>query len=100
MHHRSLVKLVACAAASLTIGCSARGARPGDPSPAHAGTWGAPQVDTLIRLGREDQAGRDVLAQAMVRQDTAVLLASMRADSAHTRWLRAAVMRYGWPARS
>ena len=96
------MKLVACAAASLIVACSARGARPAPPSQsvAHEVTWAAPQVDTLIRLGREDQEGRGALAQAMVRQDTAVMLASMRADSAHTRWLRTAVARYGWPIRS
>jgi hypothetical protein len=62
--------------------------------------WDASRVDTLLRLGREDQAGREALAQAAAAQDTATLSAALRADSARTRWLRAAVARGGWPARS
>ena len=62
--------------------------------------WDASRVDTLLRLGREDQAGREALAQAAATQDTATVFAALRADSARTRWLRAAVERDGWPARS
>jgi hypothetical protein len=58
------------------------------------------QVDTLLRLGREDQEGRNDLARALATKDTAVLLASMRADSARTRWLRGAVVLHGWPRRA
>jgi hypothetical protein len=62
--------------------------------------WNAARVDTLLRLGSEDQAGRDNLAQAVAAHDTAVLFGSMRADSARTRWLRRAVERFGWPSRA
>src|SRR5690242_8137299 len=62
--------------------------------------WDAAHVDTLLRLGREDQEGRNDLARAAAAQDTAVLLASMRADSARTRWLQAIVARRGWPSRA
>lgn len=72
---------------------------PGSSSPGPA-RWDAARVDTLLRLGREDQAGRMALAQAAAAQDTAALAASMRADSARTRWLRAAVARHGWPSRA
>jgi hypothetical protein len=62
--------------------------------------WDTSRLDTLVRLGREDQAGREALAQAAAAQDTATLFASLRADSARTRWLRAAVARNGWPSRT
>jgi hypothetical protein len=65
-----------------------------------AARWDVSRIDTLLRLGREDQAGREALAQAATAQDTATLLATLRADSGRTRWLRAAVARDGWPARS
>lgn len=65
-----------------------------------AAAWGASRVDTLLRLGCEDQAGREALAQAAGAQDTATLFAVLRADSARTRWLRGAVTRDGWPTRS
>ena len=70
-----------------------------DSSAAAAAGWHAARVDTLVRLGREDQAGREALAQAAAQQDTAMLFASLRTDSARTRWLRAAVARDGWPSR-
>jgi hypothetical protein len=63
-----------------------------------AAGWNGSRVDTLLRLGREDQAGRETLAQAAAARDTVTLLAFMRADSARSRWLRAAVARDGWPS--
>lgn len=71
-----------------------------DTSAVASAGWDASRVDTLVRLGREDQAGRDALARAAAAQDTATLSASLRADSARTRWLRAAVARSGWPSRT
>jgi len=63
--------------------------------------WTAARVDTLHRLGREDQDGRgEALDQAIAARETAVLFAAMRADSARTLWLRAAVARHGWPSRT
>ncbi len=62
--------------------------------------WDASRVDTLLRLGREDQAGREALARAAAARDTVTLFATLRADSARTRWLRAAIARAGWPGRS
>lgn len=56
--------------------------------------------DTLIRRGREDQDGRDVIPRALAANDTATLLRMMRADSARSRWLRAIVKRDGWPTRA
>lgn len=56
--------------------------------------------DTLIRLGSEDQAGRDSIGLAVAGNDTALLQRFMRADSARTRWLRAVVAKSGWPRRS
>jgi hypothetical protein len=62
--------------------------------------WGATRVDTLLRLGRADQQGREELARAIAIRDTASIFAAMRADSARTRWLRAAITRHGWPSRA
>ncbi len=70
-----------------------------DSSAAASAGWHSSRVDTLVRLGREDQAGREALAQAAAQQDTAILFASLRTDNARTRWLRAAVARDGWPSR-
>jgi hypothetical protein len=56
--------------------------------------------DTLLRLGAEDQAGRDQIATAVAANDTAKLFTMLRADSARSRWLRAVVARDGWPRRS
>lgn len=56
--------------------------------------------DTLIRRGREDQDGREVIPRALAANDTATLLRMMRADSARSRWLRAIVKRDGWPTRA
>jgi hypothetical protein len=53
--------------------------------------WDASRVDTLLRLRREDQIGREGLAQGAAAQDTATLFVSLRADSARTRWLRTSV---------
>lgn len=75
--------------------------------PAHAqhapqarATWDPAALDTLLRIGREDQAGREQLARAAATQDTAVIFATLRADSVRTRWVRGAVAARGWPARS
>jgi hypothetical protein len=97
------VRRVLTSGVLLAGGCSAGASdarsRP-DTSTVASAPWDGARVDTLLRFGREDQAGRDGLAQAAVAQDTATLFASMRADSARTRWLRAAVVRHGWPSRA
>jgi hypothetical protein len=62
--------------------------------------WTARLVDTLVRLGREDQEGREGSARAVAANDTGTLLRTMRADSARSRWLRRTVAERGWPARS
>jgi hypothetical protein len=51
-------------------------------------------------MGREDQAGREALGQAMAAGDTATLLRSLRGDSARSLWLRRAVKKRGWPGRA
>jgi hypothetical protein len=51
----------------------------------------------LLRIGEEDQSGREDLMAAVARKDTATLFRFMRADSAHTRRLQQIVARYGWP---
>lgn len=56
--------------------------------------------DTLLRMGIEDQDGRTRLAQAIVKQDSAILSSMMRGDSVRSRWLRIHVARAGWPLRS
>lgn len=61
-----------------------------------------PALDTalrneLLRLGEEDQNGREDLMTAVARKDTATLFRFMRADSSHTRRLQQIVVRYGWP---
>lgn len=87
---------------SSTVGCASRAASNGAKADAStpATGWMPAQVDTLLRLGREDQEGRNDLARALAAKDTAVLFASMRADSARTRWLRGAVVLHGWPRRA
>ena len=91
-----VLKEVAVAFAIVLAGCSP-GATPHDVPQAG---WSLAQVDTLLRLGSEDQDGRLELGSAIARQDTAVAFASMRADSARTRWVRAAVTQNGWPMRA
>ncbi len=54
-------------------------------------------TDTLTQLGEEDQRGREDLGRAFVASDTVTILASMRADSARSLWLRGMVRMYGWP---
>jgi hypothetical protein len=51
----------------------------------------------LVRLGAEDQVGREDLPNAVARNDTAVLFRFMRDDSARTRRLKQIVAGYGWP---
>lgn len=63
-------------------------------------TWSPAIIDTLVRLGREDQSGRAALAQAVVDRDTATLLRSLRADTARSLWLRRHVEERGWPTRA
>jgi hypothetical protein len=53
-----------------------------------------------MQLGRDDQLGRAMLAQAVAAQDTATLFRSVRADSAHSRWLRRTLGEHGWPTRA
>jgi hypothetical protein len=62
-----------------------------------SGPWPIALSDSLLRLGEEDQTGRDALARAAANQDTATLFASLRADSARSRWLKDRVARFGWP---
>ena len=63
--------------------------------------WNTARVDTLHRFGREDQDGRgEAVDRAIAARDTAMLFGALRADSARTRWLRAAVARHGWPSRT
>lgn len=62
--------------------------------------WDRAHVDSLARLEREDQQGRDALAKAVAARDTAVIFAAIRADSARTRWLRTAIAERGWPVRA
>ena len=51
----------------------------------------------LVRLGEDDQAGREDLPNAIARGDTAILLRFLREDSAHTRRLKEIIATYGWP---
>ena len=88
---------IACACAAACAGGTA--ARPASP-PARSAAWSAALADSLVTLGREDQAGRDALGAAAARGDTATLLRSLRADSARSRWLRGAVRTRGWPLRA
>jgi len=90
-----LVIVVAGCRPGASGGSSAR-----EPGSAPSAQWAATRIDTLLRFGREDQDGREALAQAAVSQDTAVIFSTMRADSARTRWLQAAVARDGWPGRT
>jgi hypothetical protein len=62
--------------------------------------WSPALVDTLVRLGREDQSGRAALAQASAAQDTATLFGTLRADTARSLWLRRVVREHGWPTRA
>lgn len=80
--------------------CAAEpGARAGRRA-ARAGEWSPALVDTLLRLGREDQHGRTALGQATAAGDTATLMRTMRADSARSVWLRRVVQAHGWPTRA
>lgn len=90
------------AIALIVAGACTSAVRPAARNASSASTpgWDASRLDPLVRLGREDQAGRESLARAMVAQDTATLFASMRTDSARTRWVRAAIGRHGWPLRA
>jgi hypothetical protein len=92
------------APALLLLACLAASAceRTPGPAPEQSGWAGRPwpeaAVDTLIRLGREDQAGRNRLARSVADGDTALLRVSIAGDSARSLWLRQVVRRYGWPA--
>jgi hypothetical protein len=52
----------------------------------------------LIRLGADDQAGREDLPNAIARNDTTIIFRFLRADSAHTRRLKEIVASHGWPS--
>jgi hypothetical protein len=70
-------------------------------SPSSGGqSWSPALVDTLERLGREDQSGRAALAHAAAAQDTAALFRSLRGDTARSLWLRRTVRERGWPTRT
>ena len=56
--------------------------------------------DTLIRVGAEDQAGRDSIALALAHHDSAFIRRLVHGDSLRTHWLRAVVSAHGWPRRS
>jgi hypothetical protein len=96
---RSLLPIAALVVGACTPGAQDASNR-SEQSATPAAGWHAARVDTLLRLGREDQAGREELARAAAAPDTATLFASMRADSGRTRWLRTAVARDGWPSRT
>jgi hypothetical protein len=51
----------------------------------------------LLRLGVEDQVGREDIATLVARNDTTVLFRFMRADSARTLRLKEIVATHGWP---
>jgi hypothetical protein len=59
------------------------------------------QLDTtlraeLLRLGAEDQVGREDIGALVARNDTALLFRFMRADSARTLRLKEIVASHGW----
>ena len=56
--------------------------------------------DTLVGMGTQDQAGRDSIALAVARNDTAFMRRMMQGDSARTRWLQSFVATHGWPRRA
>ena len=90
MNRFILLQVATCAA----MACGSR------PEAPNGSTWTRALIDSVMRLGREDQDGRNALSQAVATGDTATLLRFMRADSARSRWLRDAVKERGWPARS
>lgn len=57
-------------------------------------------ADTLKRIGREDQDGRETLLQSVVAQDTTTIIRVMRGDSVRSHWLRRVVRERGWPPRA
>jgi hypothetical protein len=63
------------------------------------------QLDTslraeLLRLGAQDQEGREDIPAVVARGDTATLFRFMKADSARTLRLKDIVARHGWPTRA
>ena len=56
--------------------------------------------DTLVRIGVEDQAGRDSVGVAIAANDTGFIKRLLRDDSARTRWLQRILAVGGWPRRS
>jgi hypothetical protein len=99
--------VLACVAALVTLAACDRTARDtsadttsgSKPAAADSSSIAAYR-DTLLRLGREDQAGREGAAQAFAANDTVVIGRMLRGDSARTAWLREFVKRNGWPRRS
>lgn len=87
-----LALLVACCIG----GCGREPRQPaGDPNAALMGIR-----DTLVRLGAEDQAGRDSVATAVASNDTVFIKRLSRGDSLRSVWLRQVVAKHGWPRRS
>jgi hypothetical protein len=101
MNARRDTLLVVMSCVLLAGACTAPSSARVAETPAPAATqWTAALIDTLIELGRDDQRGRDGIAQAVAAQDTASLFRMLRADSARSRWLRQTVATLGWPART
>jgi hypothetical protein len=100
-HHqgRTTMKQSACWFAGLVLMMAA--CRTGAGS-SHSAAVPAPAVaDTalrseLLRMGAEDQAGREDLPNAVARNDTAVLFRFLRGDSVRTRRLKEIVAQRGW----
>lgn len=69
-------------------------------APAPWVAWPTLLIDTLVRLGRDDQRGRAALGQAAAGRDTATLARAEAADSVRSAWLRRTVRVHGWPTRT
>lgn len=86
---------------TVSVACASRATtRPSAVASPGAARWSPALVDTLTRLGREDQVGRDAIPRAVAAQDTPTILAFLRADTARSVWLRRVVRDHGWPTRS
>ena len=94
---KGLTVFMAATSIGIAVSCS-RGALPSHGDRRAAG----PAFNTglhaeLIRVAAEDQVGREDLANAAARNDTAIIFRFLREDSAHTRRLKEIVASYGWP---